>query len=320
MKIPDKPSNEDDRLINLHSLSVLDTAEEERFDRVTRLAKRLFNVPIAIVSLVDQNRQWFKSCFGLSTKETSRDISFCGHTILNDEPFIIPDATQDKRFYDNPLVKEEPFIRFYAGCPLSFSDGTKLGTLCIIDQVPRNLTDEDISSLIDLAQLAERELNAIQAATMDELTMISNRRGFTLLFQHTIAQCKRDNTHLALAFLDLNEFKPINDNFGHAEGDKALTAFANLMKTCFRDADVFARLGGDEFAVLMVGNSIDEAKVVINRFRQSVNQYNREAKRGYDISFSEGIVLVNPNKETSIDDLLNEADAKMYQQKAKLTR
>lgn len=110
MERPKFPDNEKDRLRVLKSLDILDTHEEERFDRLTRMAKRMFNVPIAIVSLIDENRQWFKSCIGLSIKETSRETSFCGHVILEDEVVIIPDARIDKRFSDNPLVIKEPHV------------------------------------------------------------------------------------------------------------------------------------------------------------------------------------------------------------------
>ena len=177
MKTPDTPQDEDARLKTLRSLNILDTSAEERFDRLTRIAKRMFDVPIALVSLVDEDRQWFKSCIGLSVRETPRDISFCGHAILGNEVFLIPDTLKDERFIDNPLVADEPNIRFYAGCPLRFPDGSMLGTLCIIDQKPRNLDEEDLEALKDLASTAERELAAVQMATTDELTNIPNRRG-----------------------------------------------------------------------------------------------------------------------------------------------
>ena len=118
MKTPEFPPNEVARLQTLRSLDILDSPQEERFDRLTRMARRLFDVPIALVSLVDDNRQWFKSCAGLSVSETGRDISFCGHAILGEGIFIIPDAASDERFHINPLVVNEPTIRFYVGCPL----------------------------------------------------------------------------------------------------------------------------------------------------------------------------------------------------------
>ena len=119
MLAPSLPEDEDQRIATLRALKILDTDPEERFDRITRLASRFFNVPIALVSLVDVNRQWFKSSYGLGISETSRDISFCGHTILNTEILAVEDATKDERFVNNPLVSGDPDIRFYAGKPLA---------------------------------------------------------------------------------------------------------------------------------------------------------------------------------------------------------
>ena len=132
MQKPQLPSDETQRLRALQRLKILDTDIEERFDRITRLACRMFNVPIALVSLVDQDRQWFKSRQGLDACQTGRDISFCGHAILHDGPLVVLDATQDPRFDDNPLVVGAPFIRFYAGHPIHSPDGSRIGTICII--------------------------------------------------------------------------------------------------------------------------------------------------------------------------------------------
>lgn len=315
MEAPATPDNEENRLNALHSLNVLDTPPEERFDRLTRLAKRMFDVPIALVSLVDDDRQWFKSCIGLSVSETPRDISFCGHTILGNDIFIIPDTHTDERFADNPLVLNDPFIRFYAGCPLRHLDGSMLGTLCIIDQKPRNINEEDLDALSDLAELAARELMAIELATLDELTKISNRRGFIKLAQHSLTICARQKIPASLVFLDLNNFKPINDTFGHAEGDTALIAFSDLMKESFRRSDVFARLGGDEFAILLTDTLTEPAGKTMMRFRHALEQYNKTANRGYDIAFSEGIITINHEEKLPIESLLSQADSLMYEQK-----
>jgi diguanylate cyclase (GGDEF)-like protein/PAS domain S-box-containing protein len=155
---PDTPADEVDRIAELHSLEILDSDREERFDRLTRLATRLLDVPIALVSLVDTDRQWFKSAIGLDTTETSREASFCAHAINAPELFEIPDATLDERFVDNPLVTGDPGIRFYAGEPISGPGGHRLGTLCVIDRRPRSFTDEDRQILRDLAGLVDQEL------------------------------------------------------------------------------------------------------------------------------------------------------------------
>jgi len=159
MQAPQIPANEGPRLHALRVRGLLDSPAEERFDRLTRLTQQLFGVKIALVSLIDADRQWFKSRQGLDVCETSRDISFCGHAILASDIFEVPDATQDVRFADNPLVTEAPHIRFYAGAPLSSSDGFRLGTLCIIDTEPRQLAAADRRMLRDLADLVETEIN-----------------------------------------------------------------------------------------------------------------------------------------------------------------
>ncbi len=152
------PSNETERLEALRRLEVLDTPAEERFDRLTRLAMTLFDVPIALISLVDSHRQWFKSRQGIEACETGRDVSFCGHAILGTDILHVPNALEDPRFADNPLVTAEPDIRFYAGAPLSTPDGYRVGTLCLIDRRPRRLTGDQLASLRDLADSVQDEL------------------------------------------------------------------------------------------------------------------------------------------------------------------
>ncbi len=158
---PPLPPDESDRIASLHSLRILDTPAEERFDTITRLAALAFEAPIVLVSLVDANRQWFKSCVGLAGSETEREISFCGHAILQSTALVIPDALEDPRFADNPLVTGPPHIRFYAGQPLDDGHGHKLGTLCVIDRRPRHLGDDQLRLLAELGALAEREVNSI---------------------------------------------------------------------------------------------------------------------------------------------------------------
>lgn len=315
MQPPVKPSDETTRLDTLRALNILDTSPEERFDRLTRLAKRLFGVPIALVSLVDEDRQWFKSCQGLNASETSRDISFCGHAILGDDIFLVPNAAKDERFHDNPLVTDEPHIRFYAGCPLTVSNGSKLGTLCLIDREPRDFDEDDLALLRDLARMAEQELAAVQLATMDELTMISNRRGFEALSQHALSLCKRVGRPASMLFLDLNLFKQINDRFGHAEGDRALAKFAEILKETFRESDVLGRLGGDEFAVLLTNATSEKSDEILGRLRKHVERYNSESQRGYDILFSVGVVQYDPARHADVPALMVAADAVMYEDK-----
>jgi GAF domain-containing protein len=158
MQPPQTPGDETARLRALHECQLLDTAPEARFDRLTRLATRLFSVPIALVSLVDADRQWFKSRQGLAACETGRDISFCGHAILGIDVFCVPDALADQRFSDNPLVAGPPHIRFYAGAPLRTREGRHIGTLCIIDDKPRQFPLDQRTLLRELADCVEQEI------------------------------------------------------------------------------------------------------------------------------------------------------------------
>jgi CheY-like chemotaxis protein len=155
------PATDDEpaRLRSLRETGLLDTPPEERFDRVTRIAAGLFGVPIVLVSLVDENRQWFKSRHGLDAAETPRDQAFCAHAIHRDDVMLVPDALQDERFADNPLVVGEPHVRFYAGCPLTLADGSRIGTLCLIDHRARDLNDAQIELLRDMGRLVEREID-----------------------------------------------------------------------------------------------------------------------------------------------------------------
>lgn len=146
------PENEKRRLQVLWQYDVLDTIPEAVFDDLTELAANICEAPIGLISLVDEKRQWFKSKVGTTLNETSRDISFCGHAIQQSDLFIVPDATRDRRFANNPLVISEPKIRFYAGAPLITADGYALGTLCVIDKVPRELRPEQKQALRTLAR------------------------------------------------------------------------------------------------------------------------------------------------------------------------
>jgi len=309
-----EPAEELRRLGALRASGLLDTPPEERFDRVTRMAQRLFDVPIALISLVDEDRQWFKSRQGLEMRETPRAFSFCSHAIAGDEILQVADAEVDARFADNPLVLGDPNIRFYAGAPISAPDGSKLGTLCVIDRRPRHLSVGDVEALRDLAHMVEAEVAQAHSAVTDELTGLANRRGFRHFGQTVLGICGRQGLAATLVYLDLDDFKRINDTLGHAEGDQAIREAAELLESTFRASDVLARVGGDEFCVLLTGaESADEA---IARLHVQVDLRNRSADARYLLAFSVGRAAFDPGAPRTLDELVDAADGAMYADKA----
>lgn len=306
------PENELQRVAALHDLGILDTPPDERFDRLTRLARRLFGVPIALVSLVDTDRQWFKSKAGLGACETSRDVSFCSHAILQNDLFLVPDAQGDERFADNPLVTGAPFIRFYAGCPLSLPGGLQVGTLCLLDTQPREFGVEEAEMLRDLAGLAEQELRAMQLATQDSLTGLSNRRGFESLAEQALGLAFRLGHPVALLYFDMDRFKQINDEQGHAAGDQALVCFAKLLQRTFRESDVLGRLGGDEFAALLSNAAPDQVTAIEQRLRREAETLDRARGCTHPHAFSIGAAQFDPAIHAGLKELMAEADGLMY--------
>jgi DNA-binding response OmpR family regulator len=158
------PNDEEARLAAVYRLGLLDTDPEERFDRHARIAAAAFDAPIALVSLIDRERQWYKAHYGFDFSETSRDMGFCSHAILGDEPLVVNDTLRDDRFAENPVVIGDPHVRFYAGIPLHAADGARVGAFCIVDSKPRTLSAAQLRMLQDLARLVEEELEPGAAA------------------------------------------------------------------------------------------------------------------------------------------------------------
>jgi diguanylate cyclase (GGDEF)-like protein len=303
--------DEAQRMASLRSLGLLDTPPEERFDRITRMAQRILDVPIALVSLVDDDRQWFKSHQGLPASETPRAVSFCAHAITGDDVLHVANAPDDERFHDNPLVTGDPHIRFYAGAPIAAPDGAKLGTLCVIDREARELSDDDRRTLEDLAVMVEHEIAVTQLAISDELTGLSNRRGMTLLGGQVLDVCIRQRVPATLVFADLDRLKPINDEHGHDAGDRAIRRAADAFARTFRRADVIARLGGDEFAALLLGT--DRADEAIARLRAAFEE--QASSEEPSVGISVGTAVFDPAAPVTLEELIAAADAAMYAEK-----
>jgi diguanylate cyclase (GGDEF)-like protein len=308
------------RIQALRDLSILDTPPDERFDRLTRLARRLFDVPSALVHLEAVDRLWFRGADEEDEAEVSGngpEHTFCERLGVSETLFVIPDTRDDDRVSDDPLVTGDDGIRFIAGAPVKAPDGGRLGTLCIVDRQPREMDEDDRLLLRDLGDLVEQEFAALELATIDELTGLTNRRGFNAISLHTLALCRRLDRPATLLLFDLDDFKQINDTLGHAAGDKALVGFAQDLEATFRDSDVVSRLGGDEFAVLLSGASPEEIRRPLTILGVRIEARNEQPDAQAEISYSVGAAGYDPDIHRDIADLAAEADRRMYAEKGR---
>lgn len=300
------------RLQALQSYQVLDTAREESFDRVVRVARSILRAPIALVSLIDRERQWFKARSGITFCEAPRDLSLCAHAIESDEPFIVADTHADPRFRLLPLVVGPPYVRSYIGVPLRTPAGFCIGTLCVMDTEVRQPELEQIGILRDLAALVIDELELRRAATTDGLTGALSRRAFLAAAARDFAYARRHGGELSCILLDLDHFKRINDTHGHAAGDHALQEVVMLLKSALRDQDYVGRLGGEEFAVILPGADVAVACDVGERLRQRVmNTWLYTQAGEVRITVSVGVAALMPD-DARVEDLLRRSDKALY--------
>jgi diguanylate cyclase (GGDEF)-like protein len=262
--------DENARIAALHRLNVLDTTTEEPFEKIVTLVRAVLAVPIATVTLVDRDRQWFKAKRGLDGHETPRAISICTHTIKQREPLIIEDAHLDPRFAASPLVVGPPHIRSYAGIPLRTPEGYNVGSLCAMDTRPRRFSPADIAILSNFANIVCDELELRLIAQVDHLTGALTRRGFVEQVEREIARSRRYGRPSTLVMLDVDHFKGVNDTYGHATGDQVLHQIAKIAAATLRPTDVFGRLGGEEFGVLLPETEGEEALFVTERLRKAI--------------------------------------------------
>lgn len=294
MKAPAIPNNEPERIQALKDLEILYTPAEERFDRITRVARRVFNVPIALVSLVTDDQQWFKSCQGLTASATSREISFCGHAILNDDTFVVSNALKDPDFRDNPLVTEEPKIRFYAGQPLHFGN-YKLGTLCLIDTRPRHLKPQDYDSLKCLAGWAELELMAwkskapsfLQQALegrdreklLDPVTGDLNDDGFALI-KDKVKEAKTEQDEAIQILIDIQD---IPDGLDSDSMDLMRKSISQSVRSIVGEQGVLGSRGRNGFAVVLPRMNREQASVLVNNLDEKAGDF---IDKEFDLHFA----------------------------------
>ncbi|MWJ27214.1 GAF domain-containing protein [Halomonas sp. ZH2S] len=273
---------EERRLAALHATGLLDTLPEERFDRLTRLAYRLFEVPIALVSMVDRDRQWFKSCQGVSLRETPRNIAFCSWAIQNDELMEVPDTRLDERFRDNPFVTGPPYVRFYAGQPLHLATGERIGTLCLIEPEPRQLLAREKQLLSDIALLVEQEFSLGTQYPTDNITGCLEELAFTPRATNTLALCRRYDINAVLIRIRILNMARIGQLHGDEDGGEVgsneshqlLEQLGKTMVKIASQAEVVGRYGNDTVAALLMDATLGEIRLLCAQLKAALQRWN----------------------------------------------
>lgn len=303
-----------ERLAALHSLDILDTPPELAFDRIAELIRLIFGVEIGIVSMIDGHRQWYKAVQGLDTEEAALDGTFCRYTLQLGRPIIVPDATKDPRFYDNPHVTGGPRIRFYAGAPILSRTGQVIGTICAIDGAIREFGARETAILTSLAALVTRELDLCNEAATDSLTGAASRRAFKEQAAKHLSLARRHSMPLSCIALDVDHFKAINDTYGHAAGDKVLVGIVAAIKEQLRRSDLLARIGGEEFVVLLPQTEQDVAVEVAEKLRHLVKALRFPGSTPpIVVTASFGVATLDPGDD--VESLLQKADQALYEAK-----
>lgn len=260
--------NEEQRIEALHDLQILDTPVEQRFENITTLLRELYEVPISALSFVDLHRQWFKSIQGDRVEQTRRCISFCQHTILQDDVMVISDARFDDRVSTSPLVTEAPGIVFYAGAPVHGSDGLPVASLCIIDRVPRTLDDREVTLLARMAQITETLLQTPRSnpaedimirhapagsspSLIDPLTRTWNARGIQTLLQSSLQRAKHTSERVAIAMIDLDGLGELPGAMSRPDTETLIFDYSRIAMGAIKPHDTLGRLHDATFGVVM---------------------------------------------------------------------
>lgn len=289
MTIPKIPDNEAERLNALEESRLINSPMEQAFERLTSLTQRIFDVPIVAISLIDQDKQCFKSILGTDLSGTSREVSFCGHTILQDEIMVVGDAQGDTRFNNNPLVTGEPNIRFYAGYPIHASKNLPIGALCIIDNKPRTLSDAQKLILQDLALLVDGEIKnrhsmakykkrnlelaaSERAILIDGLTRLWNYRGGLQLIEQQIKFAEKNDATFGLINLSIDSLNTFLDEYGQEAADEILKICAHRLVQICGQEDSVAYCGNKEFLIILPSHEKVNLLAAARRIQQMTTQ------------------------------------------------
>lgn len=343
----DDQARERRRQAALDSFAIVDTQAETAYDDIARLAQTLCGTPIALVSLVDHDRQWFKARIGTGLPSIPRDISFCDHAIRNPhEVMVVEDAASDPRFADNPLVMHDPKVRFYAAAPILARGDEAVGAVCVVDTAARRLPDaqraglaalsRQVSLLLELrTYLNERTVDDVaregdvdrllhdretlmrrnedlaHVARHDSLTGLLNREALAGIWQQPESVARLQAGHYVLGVVDIDFFKQVNDRHGHLLGDRALQQVAEVIRHSIRHSDFAARYGGEEFLMVFPRTTLAGAFEVADRIRMQVQQLDLP----FPLTVSIGLASGDPERETP-DQVFERADQALYRAKS----
>lgn len=321
------------KLANIHAADPFYTPLEERFERITRLAQRALNLPVAAITLVEGDRQWFKSVAGWGISELPLEKSLCREVLTTGKEIVVGDTLHDLYLMDNPYVRKKPKFRFYAGFPIKDSGGTTVGTFCVMDVKPRKVDDAFRAAHFDLGQMAQREMFSVELgnaqatlvsklnrarrqAMFDSLTRIWNRRGGMDMLGEALKECAGSDRSVGICLADLDHFKKVNDEFGHRVGDHVLRKTASTIVACVRPDDVVCRHGGEEFLVIV--RDVDERAclAIAQRICDGIRQM-KITSGGKTIltTISIGAAMRGTDETVSPSRLLERADRALYRSK-----
>ena len=301
------PHDEANRLHTLNTSGLLDAPVGQRYERYVRIARSLTDAPIALVGLMDREQLCIRASHGLDATTLPRNETFCAHTILDDQPLIVTDARADKRFAGNALGTDAPGVRFYLGIPLTADNGSRIGTLAVMDTRTRSVDETALAGLADLADLLSGELAGLEQTSIDTETGLANRPGFEAIATQALATVQRLNRPSTLVVAGLYEARdrgaPVNPD--------DVRETANLLQGTFREADIYGRIREDKFCVLLTGAGAVDAIACLKRMEKALAARNAVAGPRRELALRFGMSTGRPSEHQSLQEMLAEAQASL---------